>query len=88
MKKLSLKPNAFKKGEVLTRAQLKKVMGGTGSGIGNCQENYYLSCTTPGGKEDWCRSSISGDATAACNAIYPAYNGSGVSGEWGVIIRP
>ncbi|MGM9476482.1 hypothetical protein ACS5PU_08625 [Pedobacter sp. GSP4] len=32
MKKLSLKPNAFDKGEVLTRAQLKKVMGGTGSG--------------------------------------------------------
>jgi len=30
MKKLSLKPGAFK-GEVLTRAQLKKVMGGYGS---------------------------------------------------------
>ncbi|MGM9476841.1 hypothetical protein ACS5PU_10430 [Pedobacter sp. GSP4] len=28
MKKLSLNPNAFDKGEVLTRAQLKKVMGG------------------------------------------------------------
>lgn len=29
MKKLSLKPNAFDKGEVLTRTQLRKVMGGT-----------------------------------------------------------
>ncbi|WP_431293127.1 hypothetical protein [Pedobacter sp. P26] len=27
MKKLSLKPNAFDKGEVLTRSQLRKVMG-------------------------------------------------------------
>ncbi|WP_293788739.1 hypothetical protein [uncultured Pedobacter sp.] len=34
MKKLSLKPNAFNKGEVLTRTQLKKVMGGVGSGAG------------------------------------------------------
>lgn len=37
MKKLILKPNAINNGEVLTRAQLKKVMGGTGSyGSGCC----------------------------------------------------
>ncbi len=35
MKKLSLKSNAFNKGEVLTRAQLKKVMGGNESGSGD-----------------------------------------------------
>jgi hypothetical protein len=36
MKKLSLKGNALYKGEVLTRAQLKKVMGGdAGSGSGS-----------------------------------------------------
>jgi len=29
MKKLNLKSNAFNKGEVLTRSQLKNVMGGT-----------------------------------------------------------
>jgi len=32
MKKLSLNASAFPKGEVLTRAQLKKVLGGDGSG--------------------------------------------------------
>ncbi|WP_029274903.1 hypothetical protein [Pedobacter borealis] len=32
MKKLTLTSPAFQKGEVLTRAQLKKVMGGVGSG--------------------------------------------------------
>ncbi|HTM98872.1 MAG TPA: hypothetical protein VL088_09030 [Pedobacter sp.] len=33
MKKLTLKLNAFSQGEVLTRAQLKKVVGGNGSGF-------------------------------------------------------
>lgn len=32
MKKLKLSTSAFQKGEVLTRAQLKKVVGGQGSG--------------------------------------------------------
>lgn len=32
MKKLSLNAPAFQKGEVLTRSQLKKVLGGDGSG--------------------------------------------------------
>lgn len=35
MKKISLNISAFNKGEVLTRAQLKKVMGGDGSGEGS-----------------------------------------------------
>ncbi|RLJ72091.1 hypothetical protein BCL90_4928 [Pedobacter alluvionis] len=38
MKKL--KSNAFNKGEVLTRTQLKKVMGGSGSGSGD----YLCQC--------------------------------------------
>lgn len=47
MKKLSLKPNAFSKGEVLTRAQLKKVMGGDASATGSggdspCFTTYFL----------------------------------------------
>lgn len=37
MKKLSLKASIFNKGEVLTRAQLKKVMGGDGSESGGDQ---------------------------------------------------
>lgn len=45
MKKLSLKSNAFDKGEVLTRSQLKKVMGGVGSGLSGCNAN----CTCPSG---------------------------------------
>ncbi|MBE5322223.1 hypothetical protein IM793_23925 [Pedobacter sp. MR2016-19] len=42
MKKLTLKPNAFEKDEVLTRTQLKKVMGGDGSGSGR----YRCQCLT------------------------------------------
>lgn len=37
MKKLSLKPNAFDKGEVLTRTQLRKIMGGSGSHGEKCE---------------------------------------------------
>lgn len=44
MKKLSLKPNAFNKGEVLTRAQLKKVIGGLGSGEGPCDPPTAETC--------------------------------------------
>lgn len=52
MKKLTLNSNAFNKGEVLTRAQLKKVMGGSGSGDGNpnCGETNPVgdySCCLP-----------------------------------------
>jgi len=42
MKKLSLKPNVINKGEILTRTQLKKVMGGNGSGTGS--GNCFLRC--------------------------------------------
>lgn len=42
MKKLSLKTSKFNKGEVLTRAQLKKVMGGDGSGTGS---DVFGKCT-------------------------------------------
>lgn len=63
MKKLTLKPNTVTKGEVLTRAQLKKVMGGdlgsNGSG-------------TPGGtpKIDACKQKKAGDR---CSWIYNGY---------------
>lgn len=36
MKKLSLNAATFSKGEVLTRNQLKKVMGGNSSATGGC----------------------------------------------------
>ena len=39
MKKLMLDPNAFDAGEVLTRAELKKVMGGFGSSVADCNED-------------------------------------------------
>jgi hypothetical protein len=48
MKKLSLNASAFQKGEVLTRSQLKKVLGGNGSGGGPCDpittETCYNCC--------------------------------------------
>jgi len=37
MKKLKLNASAFQNGEVLTRSQLKKVLGGTGSGTDDCK---------------------------------------------------
>jgi len=46
MKKLSLKPNAFNKEEVLTKTQLKKVLGGDGSdtpGSTFCRFKYKYS---------------------------------------------
>jgi len=50
MKKLSLKSNAFDKGEVLTREQLKKVMGGDGSEPGSCTyTSGNASCTSTNG---------------------------------------
>lgn len=54
MKKLKLNSNAFDKGEVLTRSQLKKVMGGDGSGGagGNCSINYTSNETPPPGYLD------------------------------------
>lgn len=51
MKKLSLKPNAFDKGEVLTRAQLKKVMGGTGSGDDGSTREYCTYSFKDGSQE-------------------------------------
>ncbi|NQX40836.1 hypothetical protein HQN84_18450 [Pedobacter steynii] len=51
MKKLSLKPNAFNKEEVLTKKQLKKVLGGDGSsapGSTFCRFKYKYSET-----DDW-----------------------------------
>ncbi|QNR84861.1 hypothetical protein H9N25_23810 [Pedobacter riviphilus] len=42
MKKLTLKPNAFEKAEVLSRTQLKKVMGGLENGSGS--GDYMCQC--------------------------------------------
>jgi hypothetical protein len=45
MKKLTLRPNAFEKGEVLSRTQLKKVIGGVSSSpIGNGSGDYMCQC--------------------------------------------
>ncbi|MEO9886569.1 MAG: hypothetical protein ABJR05_02975 [Balneola sp.] len=63
---------------VLTRDEMNNVTGGTGcSGSHLC-----IVCTTPGGTGSWCRPNGEGDATSECQAIYPAYNPSNVSGEW------
>jgi hypothetical protein len=52
MKKLSLKTSDFQRGEVLTRKQLKNVLGGDGSGSGGdtpctseCSDD--TNCITP-----------------------------------------
>ncbi|MEP0460122.1 MAG: hypothetical protein ABJD55_01720 [Flavobacteriaceae bacterium] len=47
-----------------------------------------LVCSTPGGTETWCRNDGGSSAVSECNAIYPAYNGEGVSGDWGTCAGP
>ena len=49
MKKLSLNASAFQKGEILTRAQLKKVLGGSGSGGGSGETACATTCKCPAG---------------------------------------
>lgn len=85
MKKFNFKGS----GELLTREQLKNVIGGSGGygGSGGCSTGYVLTCTTPNGTEDWCRSEPCGGANQLCQAIYPAY-GSEVTGQCTVNIRP
>ncbi|PTS91597.1 hypothetical protein DBR11_28690 [Pedobacter sp. HMWF019] len=66
MKKMSLNAFAIQNGEVLTRSQLKKVLGGSGSGNGGPCDNECSregeSCTMPGQTGGICKS----------HGIYPA----------------
>ena len=76
MKKLSLKSSAFNKGEVLTREQLKKVMGGddgSGSGGGGGDSPKVKACS---GKKngDSCSFVYNGtDSYGYCRAYAPDY---------------
>ncbi|QNR83927.1 hypothetical protein H9N25_18660 [Pedobacter riviphilus] len=73
MKKLTLKPNAFNKGEVLTREQLKRVMGG-----GTCQ--VFLP-NTPSGGTNWGGTSWGGpNGTPYSGSIVHGTNGTVISG--------
>lgn len=68
MKKLNLKAAAFEKGEVLTRSQLKKVLGGDSpSTVATCS----ASCSCPEGKrlKSWLSGwSVSVNCTGGCSA--------------------
>jgi len=73
MKKLSLKSNAFDKGEVLTRTQLKKVIGGDGSGSGGtggfrCRFKFKYDDNPNGSWSNWTewQSYTWGSCEAAC----------------------
>ncbi|WP_412467249.1 hypothetical protein [Pedobacter sp. KLB.chiD] len=71
MKKLSLKPTAFAKGEVLTKAQMKKVVGGS-CGV-KINGNWY---SVSGGRSEaegslgrsgtWNNGQVSGTVTNWC----------------------
>lgn len=68
---------------LLSRAEMKKVMGGVAA------EGYtVLECKTPNGTESWRRPNcLSSDATTQCQAIYPAYK-EGVEGLCVVVVTP
>jgi hypothetical protein len=61
MKKLGLKDLSFQKGEVLTRNQLKNVLGGSGSGSGS-GSGGHTSCKSP------CKSDADCGAGLVCKA--------------------
>ncbi|WP_316838180.1 hypothetical protein [Pedobacter nutrimenti] len=59
MKKLKLNALALQTGEVLSRSQLKKVLGGSGSSSGACDNECTTedkSCTMPGQTAGTCKS--------------------------------
>ena len=62
MKKLSLKASSFQKGDVLTRMQLRKVLGGNGS-YDACKDECDPTLGT--GCDKW------GDATCKETGIFP-----------------
>ncbi len=70
----------MKKVNLLSRAEMKKVMGGV-EPAGHTE----LKCTTPDGTEYWRWKCAASDPTADCKAIYPAFS-SGVSGECVIVI--
>ena len=67
MKKLSLKPNAFNKGEILTKTQLKKVLGG------------YVGSASPGCNTAPCNWRFNGQSEIGDCISYPVINGSVMS---------
>lgn len=80
MKKLKLSELNLSEAAVLTREELKKVLGGDGSGGGG--GTTCLVCATPGRVGCRYRQDPTGDPTEACCEIYPAYCGQ-LTGNWG-----
>ena len=81
MKKLSLNPASFQKGEVLSRSELKKVLGGVvedggeegGGGGGTCGVNFW---DTHGTKSEYLRGlskSVAQSEAASLNSNHQGY---------------
>lgn len=77
MKKLALKTNSFDLGEVLTRAQLKKIMGGTPPG-GTCQ--VRIPNTPTGGTSFGAGPGWGGSNGRPYGSISHSSNGTVISG--------
>ncbi len=86
MKKLKLSSLQVSPKDLLTREQMKSVFGGSGGSSTCANGQWWLMCVTPGGYENWCRSSNSGNANTECQNIYPAYNPGDVTGQWAPVI--
>ncbi len=77
----------MKKVNLLSRAEMKKVLGGNGEGTGEIGGNTELKCTTPGGTEYWRRACTQYNALSECNAIYPLHVGH-ITAECALILIP
>lgn len=72
MKKLNLKTPFFQEEQLLTRSQLKKVLGGYGGGGGYSGGGMCLYCATETyGGSCWYRKNTSTNGTDECKKIYP-----------------
>jgi len=77
MKKLNLKASDLNQGEVLSRSQLRRILGGDGSGSGSDTVYVTVQCTA----------SCSGGGEVACSGLIPGYGCSATDNQgctgWG-----
>lgn len=85
MKKLKLDQQKFAGAEVLSRAQLRKVMGGNGSGPGNCtwtDDNPTKNCAKNTDGSDNCKAQCYVTCDDSCGNSGKACLSNWTCGVW------